>query len=423
MLSHYVKSISALLSGLLLSAAVVSASAFAQEGKRTDAVRNAPRVAEAPWQSGPGMAGAEAPSPYTIGCILPLTGRNAAYGNAALEAILLALGMFDPLKESPFRLMIEDSRSETEAARLAAQKLAANNVVICILGPLGSAEATEAAREAQNAGVPILTFTQNEKIIDTGNYVFRYFSSGRIQVRTLVKYAVQNMGLARFAVLYPQDDYGQEMMNLFREEVLKRGGQIKILKSYDKTKSDFEKEILALKTPDAVQGEKDRRSQDIPASAPDFDALFIPDSYLRVNMIVPQLAFHDVTGIHLLGTGAWSSPALLKENGAYLEGAIFTDDFYRDSYYPEVNDFIDAFFAAYGREPEGLEALVYDAAGIAANLIAGKRRETREQFRNALSGLRDFPGVTGRMSTSVGRDVEKDSFLLTIRNGQIVQIK
>jgi branched-chain amino acid transport system substrate-binding protein len=234
---------------------------------------------------------------------------------------------------------------------------------------------------------------------------------------------MRNMGLARFAVLYPRDDYGKEMAELFREEVLKSGGQIKAMKSYDKAKADFEEEIVALKNPEPAHAENDRNGLNTQDSAPGFDALFIPDSSLRVSMIVPQLAFHDVTGIRLLGTGAWNSPALLKEDVDYLEGAVFTDDFYRGSFYPEVNDFVDAFYAAYGREPEGLEALVYDAANIAANLIAGKGRETRERLRDALSEFRDFPGVTGRTSASANRGVGKDSFLLTIRNGQIMQIR
>lgn len=393
MSNHYINRLSLFLLFFLLSATIAPATAPAQGGS---------------------------PAIYTIGCILPLTGRNAVYGNATLEAVMLAAGVFDPLSKSPFRLVIEDSKSETEAARLAAQKLAAQTDVICILGPLGSAEAIEAAQEAQKAGVPILTFTQNEKITDIGNCVFRYFSSGRIQVRTLVKYAVRDMGIARFAILYPDDDYGREMMKFFREEVLSRGGQIKTTMSYDKIQTDFEEEIIALKTPKpALPGNNQAPSE----FAPDFDALFIPDSYLRVNMIVPQLAFHNVTGVHLLGTGAWDSPDLLKENSAYLEGAIFTDDFYLDSFYPEVSDFIDAFYAAYRREPGGLEALVYDAARIAVKVIAEKRIETREQFRNSLLEIKSFPGVTGKTSISVDRDVEKDAFLLMVRNGQIMQIK
>ncbi len=58
-----------------------------------------------------------------IGCILPLSGRNAAYGNKALDAVLLAAGVFNAAKETPIRLLIEDSQSEPAVAGAAVGKL------------------------------------------------------------------------------------------------------------------------------------------------------------------------------------------------------------------------------------------------------------------------------------------------------------
>ena len=64
----------------------------------------------------------EAPSAesYAIGCILPLSGRNAAYGNRALDAVLLAAGVFNASKETQIRILIEDSQSEPAVAGAAA---------------------------------------------------------------------------------------------------------------------------------------------------------------------------------------------------------------------------------------------------------------------------------------------------------------
>ena len=46
---------------------------------------------------------------YAIGCVLPLSGRNAAAGNRVLDAIVLASGLFDPVVKTPIKLIIEDS--------------------------------------------------------------------------------------------------------------------------------------------------------------------------------------------------------------------------------------------------------------------------------------------------------------------------
>jgi branched-chain amino acid transport system substrate-binding protein len=367
---------------------------------------------------------AEAPAAdlYTIGCILPLSGRNAAYGNQALDAILLAAGVFNASKETPIRILIEDSRSEPAVAGTAVGKLADAGVT-CILGPLGSQEALEAAKEAQRLKVPILTLTQREGITEIGDYIFRNFLTGAMQVRTVVQYARTELGLHRFAILYPDDPYGNEMARLFREEVRRKGGEIRKERSYKTDQTDFAEEILALGGVVVINPGTGVTMVPLPKQNPDFEALFIPDAYDRVAMIVPQLAYHDLTGIRLIGTSGWDSPELLKTDPKQLEGAVFVDGFFSDSYSSEVNEFIEKFYMAYGREPVAMEALVYDAADMTVKVLVGNRGGTRDAFRKGLMQLNRFPGVTGRTSFPPTRDAEKELFVLMVKDGKIVQVK
>jgi ABC-type branched-subunit amino acid transport system substrate-binding protein len=362
---------------------------------------------------------------YAIGCVLPLSGRYAAAGNRALDAIVLASGLFDPIVKTPIKLIIEDSQSQPETARAAVAKLATQDGVICILGPLGADESLDAAREAQRLKVPIITLTQREGITDTGNYVFRSYLTNRVQIVSLVKYAIQEMGLARFAVLYPEDNYGREMEKLFREEVLRRKGEILKVRSYQTTKTDFADEIKSIsdlkqRPPAGKEGESpgDEDKPDI-----GFDALFIPDSPARISMIVPQLAFHNVRGVKLLGTSDWDTPDILKAGSELLEEAVFVDAFSPNSFYPEVNDFTDVYYTNYSREPGAAEALAYDAAGLIVKIIREDGIKTRDQFRENLLNVRNYRGVTGKTSFSGMRDARKDVFVLTIKDGKIIQIK
>ena len=318
--------------------------------------------------------------------------------------------------------MIEDSQSEPAVAGTAVGKLADAGVA-CILGPLGSQEALEAAKESQRLKVPILTLTQWEGITGIGDYVFRNFLTAAMQVRTVVQYAQAAIGLRRFAILYPEDPYGREMARLFREEVLRKGGEIVREKSYKTDQTDFGEEIRAL-----AGLPSDSPAPDVPATAPPkpnpgFEALFIPDSAARVAMIVPQLAYYDIAGIRLLGTSGWDSPELLDTDPERLQGAIFVDGFFANSFRPEVNRFIEAFYMAYRREPDMIEALVFDAADLAVRLVIENRGRTREDFRKSLLQVRGYQGATGRTSFSPSRDAEKELFVLTVKGGQIIQVK
>ncbi|MHB9098204.1 MAG: penicillin-binding protein activator [Syntrophales bacterium] len=359
---------------------------------------------------------------YPVGCILPLSGRNAAYGNSALDAILLAAGVFNAAKETPIRLLIEDSQSEPAVAGAAVAKLAGAGVT-CILGPLGSLEALEAAKEAQRLKVPILTLTQREGITGIGDHVFRDFLTAAMQIRTVVQYAQAELGLRRFAILSPDDPYGQEMARLFREEVVRKGGEIRQEKTYKTDQADFGEEIRALAGIAPVSPGAEEPAAVQPKPNPGFEALFIPDSALRVGMIVSQLAYYDITGIRLLGTSGWDAPELLKTDPEHLQGAVFVDGFFPNSFRPEVNTFIESFYLSYGREPDAMEALVYDAAAMAVRLIIENRGGTREAFRQGLMQIKGYRGVTGRTSFSPSRDAEKELFILTVKDGQIIQVQ
>ena len=358
---------------------------------------------------------------YAVGCVLPLTGKYATYGNRALDAVILASGIFDPEHNSPIQLFIEDSKGDPDTARKAVRRLADEYHVIGIIGPLGSAAAFEAAKEAQALGVPIITLTQKKDITETGDYVFRDFLTGDMQIEALVTYSIDNLGIENFAILYPDDNYGTKMMNLFWDEVLWQGGQIRGVESYSSKQTDFGKEMKAL-TGLNLSG-KDEVSGEKPIPIVDFDALFIPDSYSIVNMIAPQLAFYDIIGVQLLGTSIWNSPDLLKKDSEYLERAIFTDCFFLDSACPEVRNFIDRFYAACGREPDNMEALAYDATKIITDMITEDNAETRDDLRDSFSYLKDYPGITGMTSFSGTGDAGKSLHILTVMDGEIVQIR
>jgi hypothetical protein len=66
----------------------------------------------------------------------------------------------------------------------------------------------------------------------------------------------------------------------------------------------------------------------------DFQALFIPDSASRINMILPQLAFNDVKDIVLLGTNLWHHESLPGQTKGYNRQTVITDGYFGSSRKP-----------------------------------------------------------------------------------------
>jgi ABC-type branched-subunit amino acid transport system substrate-binding protein len=182
-----------------------------------------------------------------VGCIFPLTGRFAGEGNKALDAVLLSADVSNNRFASPWKIIAADSGETPEAMKKAIAYLADEAKVMAIIAVSGSAEATVAAIEAQSRQVPIILIASKEGVTDAGEYVFQHFLTPAQQVEALTKYARAAMNIAIFSVLYPDDDYGEEMLRLFRQEVQKRGGKVAKAVLYDKTQTDFAKQIKDLK--------------------------------------------------------------------------------------------------------------------------------------------------------------------------------
>ncbi|MGE0761928.1 MAG: ABC transporter substrate-binding protein, partial [Bdellovibrionales bacterium] len=143
----------------------------------------------------------------TVGAVLPLTGRHAAIAQKTLRGLQLGLGIYGA-NRSDLRLAVVDSEGNPDGARRAVERLVGEDHVIAVVGSLLSREATAVASKADELGVPSLALSQKAGLTDIGDTVFRNSLTSEMQVRQLVKVAMDKMGLKRFAILYPNDAYG-----------------------------------------------------------------------------------------------------------------------------------------------------------------------------------------------------------------------
>lgn len=410
--------------------------------------------------------------PFTVGCVLPLSGPYAIFGERALNGIELALYQSGEMGDGiPFSIIVKDSRSEPVATAEAVDQLDQLKVA-AILGPMSAAE--PAAANAQARGIPILVFTQREGITDMGSYVLRHFITPQMQARSLVSYAVEEMGVRRFAILYPDENYGWRYMNLFWDEVLAHGGVVNAVEPYDPNGTDFAEPIkkmtgLFYELPQELTPSKPtmpspqsptflldpdlsdkqlvadplERLSGIPLDREainelgrrnpgrddqwhpfvDFDAVFIPDAPKKAGLVIPQLAYYDIHDVSLLGTNLWNSKTLLQMSGEYMKGTLITDGFFAKSQSETVSHFVSVFQATYGRVPGVIEALAYDSAMMVFQTMRQTATDSRRDLKRALLRIDGFEGVTGRTSFSPNGEAEKELQMLRIQRGRLVQVQ
>lgn len=370
-----------------------------------------------------------------LGCLLPLSGPFSIYGEEVLKGIELGLGMrWDQTAQTGLELLIRDTKGEPEEALAALENLVIDEKIMAIIGPVSSKAAMAVAKKAQEMGVPIIALTQREGIVEEGEMIFRNFLTPSQEVEGLLDVAMGQMGLKRFGILYPDNAYGRYCMNLFWDRLDDLGGTVTAVESYGVDDTDFADQIKKMvglyyprpasllqkledmKTP---EDEEELIYPEEPQPIIDFDAIFIPDSFQRVAMIAPQLAFHDVLGVQLLGTSAWQSPKLVEMAKDYIQGALFCSGFVGDSEEPGVRVFVEEYRENFDADPSILAANGYDTIRLLKKVLAEKKIRTRKDLAKALLASQGF-GVSGIITFDSKGEAEKEPILLTISGKKMV---
>lgn len=365
------------------------------------------------------------PDRWAVGCILPLTGRFAEEGNKALDALLLSAETFNVRYSTPWRIVVADSGESPEGMQKAMAYLADSANVMGILAVAGSADAEGAAREAEKRKIPLILISSKEGLTEGRSYVFQHFLTPTQQMQALSRYALDQLNIAIFSILYPRDDYGEEMLRAFTREIERVGGKINKAVPYEKTQTDFSEQISQLIGRKLDTSKKSYATTEEAKAkiSVDFEGLFIPDSPLRVKMIASQLAFYDVKGFQFLGTSLWQAPELTQKGVEYIEGAVFTDSFLRNGFLPETNDFVDIYYTAHRREPEKIEALAYDTMEIVLGILEDENVKSRDDFIGTLRAVELFQGATGSVYFRGSSVAQKNAFLIKILNGKLEQVR
>jgi branched-chain amino acid transport system substrate-binding protein len=393
----------------------------------------------------------------TIGCLLPLSGPFAIYGQEALNGIQLGMGLFGVSgNEHGIELIIKDTKGNVDDAVAGVEELANEDHVMAIIGPLASKTAAAASKKAQELGVPIITLTQKDGITNEGYMVFRNFLTPVKEINRLMDKAVNDMNLRRFAILYPDNPYGQYMMNLFWDKIEELQGSVTAVESYQPDQTDFADEIkkmvgLYYPRPESVlemlkalkalepkeeistdsdsekeeQEKKEKEEEEKLAEEPfiDFDAVFIPDNYQRVALIAPQFPFYGIFNIPFLGTSLWQSPELIDNAGDYVQGAIFPSGFFLNSPSTNVREFVESYRMNFESEPGILAANGYDTIRFVKSLLEKRTIYNRRDFQMGLYQHDIFPGVTGDIAFDPQGEVEKEPIMLTILGRSIRELQ
>jgi len=389
-----------------------------------------------------------------LGVVLPLSGKRALVGQQVLQGIQLAVNQSSLAIKDRVELVVRDSQSGVSIQMLV-EDLAKDPNIVGIIGPVLSSEVAKIVPVIDQYKMPAFTPTASSPgLADLSPYIFRNSLTREIQGKFLARYALNELNLQRFVVLFPTEPYGRDLKNYFADEVKALGGEVVAYLTYDRSQTDFKEQILKM---GGVPDDKLKRlvkkhikSGTEPSPLNDkgqfskpvvergffgadsieglkvslefnYDAIFIPGFYDKVSLIVPQLIFYNIETPALLGASGWNSPELVKNARRYLRTATFVDGFFIGSERARTREFVEIFRSTFGEDPTILSAQAFDVARIYMKLVR-EGADNRLKIKKRLHSVHNFPGVSGATTILPSGDVDKTLAKLRVKRGKIIEV-
>ncbi|WP_415718208.1 penicillin-binding protein activator [Maridesulfovibrio sp.] len=178
---------------------------------------------------------------------------------------------------------------------------------------IGGPLSVNAFKQLEQAGIyadkVTFSFLAKPGNLEEGKQAWRFFSSPEDQIRASLDLAVNDLGITRLAVLYPQEKFGRQMSKKFFDMAVKRGARITGMESYPP--HDFPQwgKVVGklVRAPQKkAQNEAEGLGEDAPLAETDFGAVFIPDTWHQAQLLIPHFFYHEADTLVFLGPELWS---------------------------------------------------------------------------------------------------------------------
>ncbi|WP_249028869.1 ABC transporter substrate-binding protein [Tannockella kyphosi] len=339
-----------------------------------------------------------------IGYIGPLTGSTSSYGIPVANSVELAIADYNASEDAKyvFELIQEDSAGDETQAVNAYNSLVADGVV-GIIGPVLTAESLAVANASADDLTPIISSSASGDSVTLatdgttrtnffrtcandsqgGSYIASKVGDGTIEATSV-------------AILTNSDsDYSIGCTDAFVEQAEADGVEIVYSESYPSTTTDFSTYIDSILASGA-------------------DAVFIPDYYETIALMVNQFSNRGYDGI-FLGTDGWDG--VLDIEG--VDTSLFNGSYYTNTFDARVDAIVAYeadYLATYGSSTNMFGTMAYDATMILIAAVEATGTTDAATICEALAAT-DYDGITGNFQFDDSHNPTKDLVIKTITDG------
>lgn len=316
-----------------------------------------------------------------LGSHQDLSGPVAALGSPLRDGMLLAVDDINAaggVHGRQLRMLVEDSAFDPKKAVLATEKLVGQDKVFAMIACLGSAPVQASMPVMLDANVPVLfsgtpadfTYTPYNRIKFGLNLPYG------LQVRAMVKHAVEKMGKKRIGILYQDDETGQNVLRATEEQLKVHGMALVEQTSYKRGAIDFASQIARLKAANAD--------------------LIVLGTIIRETAGACIEAKKQGWNVDMMVTLAGANSAVVKIGGAAVEGLYAMTQFVAINAQTQtaaLQGVLSRYLAKYKKEPD--DGLIYGYMSVMLFAEGARKAGRNLSVDTLVGGLEQVKGWTG----------------------------
>ena len=348
-----------------------------------------------------------------IGVNMELSGAAAGYGNAQKQGIELAVSEINKKggidvngQKKKIKLIVRDNKTAIATSASVAAQLTNKDKVAAIVGPATTNAGTAEIPNITKAKVPSVspsatdpnyTLQKNGKVQP---FVFRACYQNNFQGGSAAKFVMNNIKAKRVAVYTDNSsDYGNGLAKAFKKTYK---GKIVDSQTFSEGDKDFNAVLTSFK-------------------AKKVDAIYVPGYYTEVGLIIKQARQIGIKA-PIVGSDGMADPKLVQIAGAKNASKIYyttpfsTQVAAKD---PTASKFMRDFKNRYHEEAPTFSALAYDAVYMIKEAIENEKSDDSAKITKGLEQIKDFTGVTGKITVDKDHNPEKPIAVEELINGKV----
>ena len=349
--------------------------------------------------------------PIKIGLTTVLTGDRSLEGEYATNGakiIQQEINDSGGVLGRPIQIVIEDALGTDVGAVNAYRKLADDPEIVAIIGSDSSNENIAISSAAMEFEIPTTAQGSNPKLRDICDYENRWLFQLRACDDTLcaalMRYAVEQGGYKRFALIHDTETNSAAQARLFTEGLAKYGLEPLVVIPFTTGTKDFTSHIT--------------RIQQVKP-----EAIISGCFQTEAAILVQQIRALGMTDIPIFGSNAFADPVAIRLAGKAMNGVYSAAAWVPTTPNPKGAALAKKYKELYKEDCGKAAAQVYDHVSIIVEAILRAGTTDRAAVRDAMNTIDDYHGAITRYDLRTNGDCGRGGLLAKVVNDEAIIVE